>query len=101
MLMYVCSQGWKKIYVLGAWAMPSGPPIYTDLVNQGQTEPNTDQGWTLPTAPSSYSDMPAQGVGAATAPPFIPEMANPSLTPCQDLPPPTYDNAMGDMSNLT
>ena len=96
--MYVILQG-RKIKFLGAWVMPSGPPVYSDLPNQGRTEPNTNQGWTLPSAPPSYSDVPAQGVGAATAPPIVPDMANLSLNPCPDLPPPTYDDAMRDTGN--
>ena len=91
----------ETINLLGAWVMPSAPPVYSDLANQERTEPNADQGWTLPTAPPSYSDVPAQGVGVATAPPIIPDMTNLSLNPCPDLPPPTYDDAMRDKGNLT
>jgi hypothetical protein len=81
--------------------MPSGPPMYSDLGNQGGTEPNSNQGWTLPTAPPSYSDVPVQGIGAATAPPIVPDMNNLSLNPGPDLPPPTYDDAMRDKGDLT
>jgi len=71
----------------GAWVMPSGPPVYSEVAGQGRTGPGASQGWSMPSAPPNYSDLPG-GVNGATAPPI----ANPADAP--DLPPPSYEDAM-------
>ena len=71
--------------------MPSGPPGYSQVANQGRTESNTGQGWSMPSAPPNYSDLTNGGSGMGP-PPMAPNMANPSDNP--DLPPPSYEDAM-------
>ena len=69
--------------------------MYSSIADPGRTEPNLNQGWTLPSAPPVYSELTGQGFGtAASAPPIIPGMSNLSLNPDEDLPPPTYDDAI-------
>jgi len=70
----------------GAWALPSGPPVYSEVANQGRTGTNTNQGWTMPAAPPNYSDLPG-GASAPSAPQVNPGDAS-------DLPPPSYEDAM-------
>jgi len=75
----------------GAWVMPSGPPVYSQVASHGRTESNTGQGWSMPSAPPNYSDLTNGGSGMGP-PPMAPNMVNPSDNP--DLPPPSYEDAM-------
>jgi len=70
----------------GAWVMPSGPPVYSEVASQGRTEPNSGQGWSMPSAPPNYSDLPNGGSGVSAS------SLNPNDAP--DLPPPSYEDAM-------
>jgi len=69
----------------GAWVMPSGPPVYSQVAGQGRTE---GQGWSMPSAPPNYSDLSNGGSGMIPPPMSL----NPNDNP--DLPPPSYEDAM-------
>jgi len=69
----------------GAWVMPSGPPMYSQVAGQGRTE---GQGWSMPSAPPNYSDLSNGGSGMIPPPVSL----NPNDNP--DLPPPSYEDAM-------